>query len=491
MGGTVKKAGDAFGEAAKVAAPITHIVPNVRRTVKLAQSGDLKGALKNAIEINPLTGKIVTGALGLGGKGGGEAAAGGGGKVAKLPSLYGAANKYESLMDASRRQNLEAGQRLTANLEDQAYGRAPSLADAQLKSTQSRNLAQTLSAAQAAGASPLATRNLIQQRGQSGRDMAELGSIQKLQERQLAQQQLGQQLGNQANIVRGDIAQGFDIARSPVDMQQAQYSQQSSQDAAARLAAAQLQGQKDIEHKRGQQQMLGSVLGAAGTIGMAMSDEDEKQPVAPRKSKDSKKLTPEQKRKQALMKSMGGVDTIKDPSDAIKHMAELGAILLQQRQQAAAPQVPTFVNPGAMLPAAPSPFSPKAGAQAMNFSVGNDDDDGFYGSDENNKKPSQKNSKGMKAPDGDVDDFLSKLQPSKYEYKDTSKPGTSPGEHYGVMAQDLEKSSIGKTLVKNTPNGKMVDTVQGFGAVLAAQSELNKRLKALEGSKAKSSKGKA
>jgi hypothetical protein len=28
--------------------------------------------------------------------------------------------------------------------------------------------------------------------------------------------------------------------------------------------------------------------------------------------------------------------------------------------------------------------------------------------------------------------------------------------------------------------GKMVDTVQGFGAVLAAQAELHKRLKSLE-----------
>lgn len=101
---------------------------------------------------------------------------------------------------------------------------------------------------------------------------------------------------------------------------------------------------------------------------------------------------------------------------------------------------------------------------------------GMGGSDKNMKKDIKSGSK-------DVKSFLDALSAKSYEYKDTSKPGTAEGPRVGIMAQDLEKSKMGKTLVKDTPDGKMVDTVQGYGAILAAQAELNKRLKALEGKK--------
>lgn len=441
-------------------------VNNVKSGIDAAKKGDLKGAARAAITFsNPLTGKMEAGLLGLNEKEK-KAGGGGGGKVAKQPSLGGVAGKYESLMDASRRQNLEANQRLTTNLENQAYGKSPSLAEAQLRSTQSRNLAQTLAAAQAAGASPLNTRNLINARGTAGRDTAELAGIQKLQERQLAQQQLGQQLGNQANIVRGDIAQGFGIAKSPIDLQQQQYSQDSAQNHALQMQQIQIQAQKDAAQKQFQQQLAGQALGTVGTIGMAMSDEDNKQPIT---KKGGAAETLEQKRKKALAKSMSEIGSIAGPADAIQRLATLGATLLAQ-QKSAAPAT-------AAIPAMAIPnYTPDAGAAAMNFMP-----NGMAVSDETAKQPSS--GKGMSAPKQDVQDFMDKLEPSHYEYKDASQPGTEPGPRYGVMAQDLERSNIGKTLVKNTPNGKMVDTVQGFGAVLAAQAALNKRLKAVEAKK--------
>jgi hypothetical protein len=48
------------------------------------------------------------------------------------------------------------------------------------------------------------------------------------------------------------------------------------------------------------------------------------------------------------------------------------------------------------------------------------------------------------------------------------------------MAQDLEKSPMGKALVENVNGTKMVNTVQGFGSVLAAQSQMHNRIKELE-----------
>lgn len=85
-----------------------------------------------------------------------------------------------------------------------------------------------------------------------------------------------------------------------------------------------------------------------------------------------------------------------------------------------------------------------------------------------------------KAGGKDIDKFLDALEAKTYEYKEPDKPGRAPGKRYGVLAQALEKSDMGKSLVHNTPEGKMVDVAQGFGAVLASQAELNKRLKKLE-----------
>lgn len=94
-------------------------------------------------------------------------------------------------------------------------------------------------------------------------------------------------------------------------------------------------------------------------------------------------------------------------------------------------------------------------------------------SDENEKKNKKSASKEMK-------DFLDKISSKSYKYKDTSKPGTVEGTRYGILAQDLEKSKVGKSFVSETPHGKMVDTAQGFGAVLAAQGDMHKRMKELE-----------
>lgn len=320
------------------------------------------------------------------------------------------AAEYEKLAQESRIRNLEANQRFTDALEKQSRGEGPSLATAQLKAAQNRNLAQTLSAAQAAGSSPLATRQLLQQRGQSSRDLAELGGIQRMQEQQQAQQMLGQQIGQQANIARGDIAQGFDIAKAPQEMLAGYEQARFGADVARRNAV-----------KAQQSQMLGSLIGAGGSIGAAMlSDEEQKQPP---KSNKKKKLVED------LAKNF--TEPVNDSSEGLTRAVEA--------------------------------FS-KAIAEKSKTDLS---------SDEENKK---------QLPDAqkEVSSFLDKLSAKKYEYKDPTLPGAAEGERVGIIAQDLEKSSLGKSLVKNTENGKMVDTVQGFGAILAAQAELNRRLKKLE-----------
>lgn len=79
----------------------------------------------------------------------------------------------------------------------------------------------------------------------------------------------------------------------------------------------------------------------------------------------------------------------------------------------------------------------------------------------------------------DVDSFLEAISPKSYNYKQDS--GWDDGQrHTSVMAQDLEKTPMGRRMVEETPQGKMVDYGEGFATMLAAQGHLHSRLKDVE-----------
>lgn len=89
------------------------------------------------------------------------------------------------------------------------------------------------------------------------------------------------------------------------------------------------------------------------------------------------------------------------------------------------------------------------------------------------------------APSSDLEAFLEAAAGHRYKYR--SGMGEDPGrEHFGPMAQDLEQSAVGQSLVNEGPDGlKRIDTEGATGAMLAAMHEINARLRALEGSKGK------
>ncbi len=70
----------------------------------------------------------------------------------------------------------------------------------------------------------------------------------------------------------------------------------------------------------------------------------------------------------------------------------------------------------------------------------------------------------------DVFEFLDALKPYYYEYKNPERFGQ--GSRMGIMAQDLEKTKLGKDLVIDTPEGKLVDIGKGLGVALASLSVL-------------------
>jgi hypothetical protein len=79
-----------------------------------------------------------------------------------------------------------------------------------------------------------------------------------------------------------------------------------------------------------------------------------------------------------------------------------------------------------------------------------------------------------------IEEFLESAQPAEYSYK-TDYQWAGEGRHVSPMAQGLERSTIGRTMVKETPVGKVVDYGKSFGAVLASLSHLNKKLNTVMG----------
>lgn len=88
-----------------------------------------------------------------------------------------------------------------------------------------------------------------------------------------------------------------------------------------------------------------------------------------------------------------------------------------------------------------------------------------------------------KASPKDIEDFAVKLKASKFKYKQPNGESYQDGEVDGIMAQDLEKSKIGKKMVVDSPDGKMVDFKRAVPATMAAVSEIMKRIKKLESKK--------
>ena len=69
-----------------------------------------------------------------------------------------------------------------------------------------------------------------------------------------------------------------------------------------------------------------------------------------------------------------------------------------------------------------------------------------------------------------IDELLTILTPYTFQYKDQTY-GT--GKRFGIMAQDLEKSDVGKQFVIDTSVGKMVDFGNMMGLIVASQAYLH------------------
>lgn len=80
-----------------------------------------------------------------------------------------------------------------------------------------------------------------------------------------------------------------------------------------------------------------------------------------------------------------------------------------------------------------------------------------------------------------IEEFLSNLKAKAFKYKSPNGESYQNGTVTGIMAQDLEKSKIGKDMVSDSDEGKQVDMKKAVPATLAAVADIMKRIKKLEG----------
>lgn len=85
--------------------------------------------------------------------------------------------------------------------------------------------------------------------------------------------------------------------------------------------------------------------------------------------------------------------------------------------------------------------------------------------------------KNIEGGEGDVQSFLDALSAHTFEYKDKSN---GEGKRVGVMAQDVEKSPLGKRIVVEGEDGKRLDFANALGAMMASSAVLNDRMSELE-----------
>jgi hypothetical protein len=68
----------------------------------------------------------------------------------------------------------------------------------------------------------------------------------------------------------------------------------------------------------------------------------------------------------------------------------------------------------------------------------------------------------------ELGEFLESLRPATYRYKRPSEPGAGPGKQYGLIAQDLEETPVGASLVRDTRRGKVIDLASAVPVAFAA-----------------------
>lgn len=449
---------------------------------------------------------------------------------------------------------------LANQLQQQAAGQGPSLAQSQLRQATDRNIAQSMAmaASQRGRGAGQNLRGVMQNQALANQQAAQQSADLRMQEQMAARQQLAgltasgreQDIGlatNQANL-----QQNASLAN-----QQAALAAQAQKDQMAQFYGTQQVGldQYDQNRKmalellRGQQfanaqdlnysgyesaanRRSGFISGIAEGMGSmaSMSDENQKknisqvdddeltkflkggssgaiQPDRPAMSEgspDTSKYSPSQDAASAPAKSQA-------PTIAPIGASSSGSISTGEAQRAMGASVGKAIgkvaksvtdNVEKIAPlaagAAVSDERNKINVEPVSSSVGGISPGHFSrGGGEGEKEGggkglskifdiasmvSDRNSKKQfhGYPENKVENFVNALKAYEYKYKNPDLPGAGEGKFISPMAQDIEKSELGKGMVEDTPVGKMVNYGKAGGLMLATAAMLNDKVNSLE-----------
>lgn len=411
---------------------------------------------------------------------------------------------------------------LAAKLMGQMNGTEPSLAQLQMQ----QGLASALKNQQAAAASmrgagvnaSLAMRNLGDQAASMRQGLVGQAAMARLAEQQGAMGQLG---GLASGMRSQDLATAQHLQQAQMfnagagnqfALQQAQFNQQANManaEAANRFGLAQYQGNLGVMNAN--DQMVNAMYGARqhandsamqGELG-AMEQWHKSQAQNYQSNEDAKK------RRGAfwggIMGAGGNLMSMSDEEQktAIKTASGIGSAISAMAKKAPT-SGPTnmagYEDMGSSMGQSADGFkfggemaAPRAGgggfdaSQMTKLGSGGWDANGSMAnanagmSSANVSALSDEDQKAsIAAGSPKLAGFYDALKAYSYRYKDPAKPGAGDGEFVSPMAQDLEKTALGKSMVKDTPEGKIVDYGKGFGAMLAGQAEFHDRLKKVE-----------
>lgn len=379
-------------------------------------------------------------------------------------------------------QAMAAQSGLLGQLQAQSTGQAPSIADMQMQRGMEANLAaqQAALASARGGLNPLMARQTLQTSADIQAKTAQDAAMARLQEQMAAQQQLAtvsgqartqsfeeaaqqaqmQQQANlanmQANLQRA-IAQGQITASEASQMYQAEV-QRSMQNAQFQQQA----GMQNANNFLGAMQMgINRDLGVSGQfMGAQQADMQAAQQAAMYNAQAAA-----QRQQQEMQRNMA----------VLQAASQVGGTMVGGPVGGAAASQATGAIGGAATGGGGGGAGTTSGAQGGQYFVG---PPAPVASDETLKTDVKDASK-------DIKDFLSTMGAHDYEYKD-EKHGK--GRFVSPMAQELEKSKLGKTMVVETGDGKMVDYQRGYGFLMAAASYLNNRIDQIDGKKKKGDK---
>lgn len=395
-------------------------------------------------------------------------------------------------------QPFEQGQMGLVNaLQQQAAGKGPSLATNQMQ----QNVEQSLQAAASQQASQrgrvnpaLAARNMANQTASANQNAAMQSAQMRMQEQMNAQGQLG----NALSQARGQ-SQAYDLNQANLNQNANQFNaEQTNRTNLNQANLANEAGKANMEAKLRQtgmndaqvKAMMGAQMGAVGSalgadVGFqGMQSQDWQNAVAMKEGKDGRDMQTGASMAAGGMAALAGLAALSDEKEktditepkptkvqnALHSLANAlnstSQALSQSSQKSGGSISPmqAYVKAGGK--------TVMDGAKLGIAGLENDDPfDSLLMSDEKEKtsvsKPSERK----------VDDFLDNIKAYEYRYKN---PEYGEHKYISPMAQDIEKSELGKGMVEEHEGKKTVNYARALGTMLAAQGQLNDKVNTLE-----------